>query len=740
MQEAIALEWRRSPLIPILVIQIALLALIGLANIGVNIPIMGQLVALIYLLFIPGTLVLLILDVSNLNPIEALLYSVGLSLVALMLTGLALNTFGPTLGVQRPLSLMPLVTAMTALTLSLCGLWYARTRGRFHPYVIRVPRQALPSALLLCLLPFLSIFGAYLLNYFQAPALLMWLIIIIALLVILAGVGRFVSRELYPLAIFVIAVSLLYQVSLVSTYLVGYDVQIEYNVASLVVSNGYWITSIPSNYNAMLALAIIAPALSQIGGIDMVWVFKALYPLLFALVPLGLFRVFQKQVDDKIAFLSVFFFMSVFAFYAEMPQLAREEVAELFIVLLLLLVVDRAMSRAQRSAFFVVFGFGLITSHYGLSYIFMFIMAAALVVMFFLSAQPMTKLRRASAALFTRSGGTSVPENSVSRQLDTRLVTPSLLVLFVVLTLAWYMSFSSGTALQLLSGFVNQITGNISTTFLDPATRESVAVATSPQSPLREVTLYLGLVTQFLAVVGIIFVVLKRKEWHIDDGFLAFAIAFFAVVVASVVVPNLTTFLSFRFFQATLLLVAPFFVIGWTRGCQFVCDALRTRWTLRRREAALSGVAVFLAVFLIFNSGLAYQIANDNPTTASFNPNVDAAVFNQKEIAGATWLVSRVSNTSILGSDATGVLLLYGKDPAVLFLGQDKRDDTIAADTEGVPQGTYIFLRSHVIETGQIFASYQSTQYVNLTSSVFYSNVLSNTSKIYDDGGSQVYV
>jgi hypothetical protein len=79
----------------------------------------------------------------------------------------------------------------------------------------------------------------------------------------------------------------------------------------------------------------------------------------------------------------------------------------------------------------------------------------------------------------------------------------------------------------------------------------------------------------------------------------------------------------------------------------------------------------------------------------------------------------------------------------MLYVGQDsqnKRFKSFFADTEELPHGSPIFLRSYVIETGQILDTYQGTAYKSLNSSMFYRAVLSKTSKVYDDGGAQIYV
>ncbi|MGA7076853.1 MAG: hypothetical protein WBZ42_10005 [Halobacteriota archaeon] len=47
----------------------------------------------------------------------------------------------------------------------------------------------------------------------------------------------------------------------------------------------------------MLSLTMLAPLLSVATGMSVTWVFKLIVPLLFALVPLGLYRLYQKQTS-----------------------------------------------------------------------------------------------------------------------------------------------------------------------------------------------------------------------------------------------------------------------------------------------------------------------------------------------------------------------------------------------------------------------------------------------------------
>jgi uncharacterized membrane protein len=118
----------------------------------------------------------------------------------------------------------------------------------------------------------------------------------------------------------------------------------------------------------MLSVTILAPILSIIPKIDLTWTLKVVYPILFSMVPLGLYDIFRKQTNSKIAFLSSFIFISFFAYYMEMVALARQEIGEIFLILLVMVMISDELDYMRRSIFFIVFGASLAVSHYGLAY------------------------------------------------------------------------------------------------------------------------------------------------------------------------------------------------------------------------------------------------------------------------------------------------------------------------------------------------------------------------------------
>ena len=183
----------------------------------------------------------------------------------------------------------------------------------------------------------------------------------------------------------------------------------------------------------------------------MVWIFKTIYPLLFALVPVGLFVVFQKQTSDRIALLASFFITFLFTFFTEMPALARQEIAELFLVLLLILLVDKGVGpgagKARLYGLYAVFAIGVVVSHYSVALIFIAYLVVAWLVLFLVDNPAMRRLHRA-----TPSG----PPTRLSSR-PKRMLTLPFVLLFAAFTAAWYATFGSAALSDEIAPTLTQI-------------------------------------------------------------------------------------------------------------------------------------------------------------------------------------------------------------------------------------------------------------------------------------------
>ena len=739
-------DWEiRKFLKVVFAIQLAMWGLIGLDAVGLQIPILRQLVGFIYLAFIPGILILRILKLHKLGNIETLLYTVGLSIAFIMFTGLFMNTVYPLFGISGPISIVPLIITISVVVLVLCVLSYIIDEDFSDPSFIDVGNVLSPPALFLCLIPFLAIFGTYLVNFHHNNILLMFLIVILAIIVVLIAFDKFIPKNLYPVAVFVIAISLLYHASLISMYLWGWDIHLESYLCNLVKMNGIWDSTMPSTYNAMLSIVMVAPIYSNILSMDIAWVFKIIYPLVFSLVPLGLYRVFQKQTGDKIAFLSCFFFVSLFTFYTEMLALARQQIAELFLVLLILSMIDKNMDKTKRSFLFIVFGFSLVTSHYGLSYIYMFCLISAWLILVVMDSPAMQNLRDDFYSKFGRKSEKPAG-NPTSSNMGDRTISSTFVLLFITFTLAWYMYVSSSSGFNAIVRIGDHMASSIFTDFLNPEAAQGLnIIMRETVSPLHSVTKYLHLISQFFIFVGVITLMFNRRGMKFEREYTAFSLINFAICFGGVALPYFASSLNTtRLYQITLIFLAPFCVIGGITVFRMLNRVVRASWTDQRVKRSLKVLSVFLVIFLLFNTGFVYEVAKDRLGSIALSQewvkeygDAKAKVgfyggyLPEEDVFGARWLLNNRDTTPKVYADRTrkdNVLNSYGMMP--------REFSVLSNTTTKIEKDAYIYLGHLNVVEGIGTGPKAYAKFWNMTD---ISPLIEERSKIYSNGCSVVY-
>lgn len=688
----------------ILSVQFAMWGAIGLDGIGLQIPILRQFIGFIYLTFIPGIIILRIMKLHKLGNIETLLYAVGLSISIIMFVGASMTFVYPFFGIVKPMSATSSIITITCLVLVLCTLSYVRDKNFSSPDTYSVEEILSPITLFLCLVLFLAPFGTYLVNFNQNNILLMFMIVIISVIVILIGFDKFISPKLYAFTIFVISFSLLFHNALISRYLWGWDIHTEYYYANLVLTNSFLDIAIPSNVNAMLSIVVFAPIFSNVSGISLIWVFKLVYPLLFSLVPLGLYSVCKKQTSDKIAFLSVFFFMSVFVFYTEMLQLARQQIAELFLVLLILLITNTNINKIKRSILCIIFAFSLVVSHYGLSYIFMFSLIAMWLLLY-LYAQYKN-------------------ENMIST------VSANFVILFNILLISWYIFVSSSSTFISIVQIGNHILTSIVTDFLNPAAAQGLSIIiTESVSPLYTIGKNIHIIAQFFIAIGLFTILLKYGKMKFQKEYVAFSLVNFMILVGGIVLPFVASSLNTsRLYQIALIFLAPFFVIGWMTSFKVLANSSRIFW-IGHTQNSVKVLSVFLAIFLLFNSGFVYEIAKDNPNSISLNSSVDYPRFNEQEVLGAKWIYDVKNDYPLYGD--------HYRKPLFKSIGL-KGSKNIPFDIDRIVNNSYIYFGTLNTIYDKVLVSNQTdvnikTEYINSK------DTINNKSMIYANGGAQVY-
>ena len=223
-------EWNLNSFLAfVLLFQTGFLLVVSLNSLGFQTPIFSQVIGFCYLIFVPGAVILRLVKMREQSAVEALLFIVGLSLAFLMLLGLLLNTVSLLLPVSL-ISTLPFTIAISVLTLTLSWVIYARQKGQPSPPVVESVNSFPLRSFAVCLLPLLSVVGAYLMNSYSQNIVLLLMLLILSTLPIVLVFNK-IPAKLYPLLIFSISLSLMYFSSLISLNLTGWDIHSEYYFA-----------------------------------------------------------------------------------------------------------------------------------------------------------------------------------------------------------------------------------------------------------------------------------------------------------------------------------------------------------------------------------------------------------------------------------------------------------------------------------------------------------------------------
>jgi uncharacterized membrane protein len=743
----IMVNWdNRTFLIIIWTLHLAMISMLAFSAIGINILLLQPVIAFIFVFFIPGLLFMRVLKLNNLSLSEVILYSVGLSLILVMLVGLLMNFLYPLIGFSKPLSTWPLVISLTLMN-GVCSFLVYKSKKEF---LIRTNVNmflSLPT-LFLALLPLLAALGMQMINAYQNNWVIFILLPVIAIIPIMLAFTKIIPETHYPLTVVAVALSLLFYGSLFSDYLIGYDIHSEYYFANLVKMNSIWNSGISDTYNGMLSIVVLAPLYSVIANLDLTWVFKVIYPLIYTIVPLCIFHIIRQQSSNKFAFLSVFFFMSVFTFHSEMISLARQQIAELFLVLSILVIICETLNRAQKTTLSIIFGIGIVVSHYSVSYLFLFILISACIASFL--------LRR--VLIFYRGKKKENPKiknfrETIPGTLISNVIAPSYIILFYVMSLSWYIWLSGASAFKSIVDLTDNIINALATGFLGLTSSQALSLmATGSDSALHNLAKYFHILTVLFIALGIIALLVRWTRYGFNVKYSTFSVISFLIIVASIPVPYLSNALNtMRLYHLNLIFLSPFFILGAIALFRMIFNKTRMK-EKNGSNISLKIVAIILAIFLLINTGFVYELAHDPPVSISLSSQWIKTSGDDQEIArfysaytpvedihSARWLYNNGDiDTKIVYatySDEVRVhaLTSYGMIPS-------SKVWKLEPYTNNVESGSYIYLQYlNVVENigTTIIPEFEKLKTFSMDE---LDQLMSNASKVYANNGSQILI
>jgi uncharacterized membrane protein len=577
-------------------------------SIGFDLPIFRQVVVFIYLTFVPGFVLLKLLKLKETRIVDTILFSIGLSLASLMFIGFLINELFLVVGIPKPLSILPLVFSLSGFSLFLSLLGYKRKlfeSSSLDKVNITLSKKGTLRFAVILLPILLGVTGALFVSSSSISIPLLYLmVIIVAALLVLSGLShKFIPPNLYPLVIFAVSLALSFHIVLISKHIVGFDAQLEYQLFNLTINHGYW-ALLPSNiglvgalnYNAMLSVTVLPSIYSVLLNLDGEILFKLLYPFVFSLFPVALYRVYEQQTGKASSLLStMLIIITPLTFYGiGLLSLDRQIVAEFFLVLSILVLFDKMVPVGRRRVLLIFFGAALVVSHYSTTYFFLALLLFTYVMLRF-------------------------------RDKTNRVLNGAMVGLLSLIAFSYYVFTSSPfrTLIDFLSQVLSKFTQDMAST---AARSPDVLTSHSILTFASAVNWSLLVTVQSMIFVGIAVVLFRSDKVKLDPTFRIVLIMSSVALFLSLAIPNVAPALDFlRFYQLSLLFLAPCFVFGVHAFVEIFANLVRrvNKKSLPRNSHKIGTILVCIVLvgYFLSQSGFVNSVTKASPLSYSMDFN-----------------------------------------------------------------------------------------------------------------------
>lgn len=692
---------RVNYLAPIVILQVAFCF-----SLFFNIPMVRQIIGFLYLTIVPGYVIIRLLA-REFETLELVLFSIGLSVAFIILIGLFANELYPIAGISRPLSMMSLAVTINGFVL-LAALLGTFRGARREPVSFASLK---PSTLNLVQigLPITSALGAVWASITCSNIILLLFVIATAVTFLSTIVTRNQFKMSYALTIFVIAMALVFHATLVSGRLYGTDIHDECYISRLTQQEGFWNSSATYSISffgreqSMLSITILPTAYSNLLGMDLIWIFKIIFPLIFIFVPLASYRMWNTNFSRKVAFVSALLLISEMTFYTEMLGVARQMVGELFLMLLLIVVLSDKLDLTISNILFAVFGLALVVSHYALALIFLTVIVALWVYGF------------------------------VSKKPKTRFGLAQILTFFGMMFL-WYIYTSASASFETIVSFVGNL-GSSLTDFLDPTSRGATVMQGVGLAPVASLWQTLSRLfaygIQFFIVIGFLFLLLRWRKMRLDWRCFIVSLMGIVLLAMAIALPSFAYGLNMtRLYHIVLLLIAPLFALG--------CEASLEYLGKRRIPLATSLLVVSLLVpYFLFQTGFVYEVTGNQSYSVPLSRYRMDELFlvrtfgyvEEKSVFGTSWVSKYVNTgTTAIYADALSSSFEFESYGAIY-----KGDVLELTNATSMPPKAVIYMSPLNVINGQVAGRFYLWNTTELSSAI------EDAGMIYTNAETEVY-
>jgi uncharacterized membrane protein len=690
-----------------------------------NQPILRDIIPFLFFSIVPGFLVITILRLNKIEFLIKFLFSVGLSISLLLAVGLFLNILYPIL--LKPLSLIPVLVSLNILTVVLTVFAYQRNRSfgtsSIFNFKFRLGDKLLAPLIFPILFPLLAVLGTYFMNTTLNNILILTMLFLIPVYIVLVAYLRDrVHPYTYPVALFMIGIGLVLMHALTSAHIIGRDVHQEFYCFQLTLANFHWnIYDYYNPYNACLSITILPTIYQVLTNMNPEYVFKLLFGLLGSLLPLMVYTVAKKYLNNKYAFLASLLFVFQ-VFFIDIVGAVRQEVAVIFFFLAIIVLFDcfgetKFEKSGIKKLLFLIFVTSMLVTHYTTSYV-AFVLLVPLLLLPFIKN------------LYTEHRLT--------------FVNFEVLLIYLFIVIIWFLLYAK---VQFLAGSDVIQSTVAATASATGANGGNYAFETSREGTVLSI-LGIGIknLPNFIAVIAndLIFVtigiglltlmwkyskILRNKSVNIydeikvlDSKIVLAGILSFVLLALFIILPSVSLFYgSDRLFFQLLIFTVPLFIIGSFKIAEMLNNVIK------KPDLKVALILILLIFLFICNTHLQYEL-----TGIPFSPEYDKTGITRGELyiydgelTTAKWIGTYRSDDINVYSDAVGFTRLFMSGVRTNVVGINFNNKTING---------YLYLGSANVNEGKFYDTINSQQNVQRFSYFF-----NNKSRVFDDGYGQIW-
>jgi uncharacterized membrane protein len=689
-----------------------------------NLPVLRDIIPFLFFTIIPGFLIVTILRLNKIEFLTKFLLSVGLSISILLAVGLFLNILYPIL--LKPLSLTPLLLSLNILMVILTVFVYQRNRelntSNIFNFNFKLGDKLLAPLIFPILFPLMAVLGTYLMNTTLNNILILAMLFLIPFYIIVVAYLRDrIHPYSYPVALFMIGMGLVLMHALTSAHIVGRDVHQEFYCFQLTLANFHWnIYDYYNPYNACLSITILPTIYQVLTNMNPEYVFKLLFGLLGSVLPLMVYTVAKKYLNNKFAFFASLLFVFQ-VFFIDIVGAVRQEVAVIFFFLAIIVIFDcfgetKFEKSWVKKLLFLIFVSSMIVTHYTTSYV-GFVLLIPIILLPFLK--------------------------NLYKEHRITFVNFEVLIIYFLIVIIWFLLYAK---VQFLAGS-DVIQSTVAATAAATGAGGNYAFETSREGTVLSI-LGIGIknLPNFIAVIandlifvtigiGLLTILAKFRKLVmnktvfvyneikiLDSKLVLGGILSFILLAMFIILPSVSFFYgSDRLFFQLLIFTVPIFIIGTFKITEILNKVIK------KPDLKVILILVLLISLFICNTHLQYEF-----TGIPFSPEYDKTGITRGELyiydgelTTAKWIGTYRADDINVYSDAVGFTRLFISGVRTNVVGINFNNKTING---------YIYMGNANVNEGKFYDTINSQQKVQRFNYFF-----NNKSRIFDDGYGQIW-